>query len=101
MDLYHDLTFYCTHNQLCVPQYKVNDYLEYLGCITFTLRPSGTLLFNVLPMIILFDRKISILSKTTKKFVNLQQFKGALCDLTEKKLLPSNKTFQLICRPLR
>ena len=23
-DLNHDLTFYCTHNQLCVPQYKVN-----------------------------------------------------------------------------
>ena len=25
-DLNHDLTFYCTHNQLCVPQYKVNVY---------------------------------------------------------------------------
>ena len=23
-DLNHDLTFHCTHNQLCVPQYKVN-----------------------------------------------------------------------------
>ena len=23
-DLNHDLTFYCTHNQMCVPQYKVN-----------------------------------------------------------------------------
>jgi hypothetical protein len=23
-DLNHDLTFYCTHNQLCVPQYEVN-----------------------------------------------------------------------------
>ena len=23
-DLNHDLTFYYTHNQLCVPQYKVN-----------------------------------------------------------------------------
>ena len=23
-DLNHDLTFYCKHNQLCVPQYKVN-----------------------------------------------------------------------------
>ena len=23
-DLNHDLIFYCTHNQLCVPQYKVN-----------------------------------------------------------------------------
>ena len=23
-DLNHDLTFYCTHIQLCVPQYKVN-----------------------------------------------------------------------------
>ena len=23
-DLKHDLTFYCTHNQFCVPQYKVN-----------------------------------------------------------------------------
>jgi hypothetical protein len=22
--LNHGLTFYCTHNQLCVPQYKVN-----------------------------------------------------------------------------
>ena len=20
----HDLTFYCTHNQLCVPQYQIN-----------------------------------------------------------------------------
>ena len=25
-DLSHDLTFYCTHNQLCVPQNKVNVY---------------------------------------------------------------------------
>ena len=25
-DLNHNLTFYCTHNQLCVPQYKVNVY---------------------------------------------------------------------------
>jgi hypothetical protein len=23
-DLHQDLTFYCTHNQLCVPQDKVN-----------------------------------------------------------------------------
>ena len=23
-DSNHDLTFYCTHNQLCVPKYKVN-----------------------------------------------------------------------------
>ena len=33
-DLIHDLTFYCTHNQLCVPQYKVNQCLEYLVYIT-------------------------------------------------------------------
>ena len=25
-DLNHDLTFYCTHNQSCVPQYKVNNF---------------------------------------------------------------------------
>ena len=29
-DLNHDLTYDCTHNQLCVPQYKVKD----LGYIT-------------------------------------------------------------------
>ena len=23
-EITHDLTFYCIHNQLCVPQYKVN-----------------------------------------------------------------------------
>jgi len=22
-DLYHDLTFYCTHNQLCAPMFRV------------------------------------------------------------------------------
>ena len=32
-DLNHDLTFYCTHNQLCVPQYKVNVYSTW-GYIT-------------------------------------------------------------------
>ena len=44
-----------------------------------------------------FDRKISffsIPSKTAKKFVNWQQFKAALCDLTEKncfrRIKPSN-----------
>ena len=26
-DFNHHLTFYCTHNQLCVPQYKVNRVL--------------------------------------------------------------------------
>ena len=30
----HDLTFYCTQNQLCVPQYKLNVQSKYLGCIT-------------------------------------------------------------------
>ena len=33
-DLSHDLIFYCTHNQLCVPP-----FLEYLGCIT--LKPGS------------------------------------------------------------
>ena len=33
-DVNHDLTFYCTHKQLCVPQYKVSVYSMYLGCIT-------------------------------------------------------------------
>ena len=48
-----------------------------------------------------FDRKISffsIISKTAEKFVNWQQFKAALFGLTEKKLLPSNKTFKLMWR---
>ena len=33
-DLNHDLIFYCTHNQLCVPQYLDSQCLEYLGYIT-------------------------------------------------------------------
>ena len=32
-DLNHNLTFYCTHNQLCAPQYT-GQCLEYLGYIT-------------------------------------------------------------------
>ena len=31
-----------------------------------------------------------MLGKTVKKFVNLQQFKGALCDLTGKKIVYSD-----------
>ena len=36
----HDLTFYCKHNQLYVPQYKVN-VLEHLGYITLEVQESG------------------------------------------------------------
>ena len=32
-DLNHDLTFYCRHYQLCVPQYKVN--VRVLGIYNF------------------------------------------------------------------
>ena len=34
-DLNHDLIFYCTHNQLCVPQ-QISQCLENLGYITLT-----------------------------------------------------------------
>ena len=66
-----------------------------------TLRPSGTLLFSGLPMIIWQKNKFLQypLSKTAEKFVNWQQFKAALFDLREKKMCLSNKTFRLMWRP--
>ena len=55
--------------------------------LLLTLRPSRTLLFSGLPMIIWQKNKFLQypLSKTAEKFVNWQQFKAALFDLREKK----------------
>ena len=34
-DFNHDLTFYCTHNQLCVPQCSIRSMFRVLGIYNF------------------------------------------------------------------
>ena len=53
-DITHDLTFYCTHNQLCVPQYKVN--VGILGMYNFGIQVNN---FQKFPFVCHFIREFA------------------------------------------
>ena len=100
----HSSIFFCT---TYIPLLTLSLYypptLMVEGCMAswvqllnqLTLRPSGTLLFSGLPMLIWEKNKFSLLSLgkllitwwSEKKVVNWQKVKTALCDLTKKLLL--------------